>query len=191
MKELSLNILDIAMNSLKAGATTVTITIDESDTSLTFTIADDGCGMSAAQVAKLSDPFFTTRTTRKVGLGVPFLKLAAMQSGGDVTVTSRPRAEYPDNCGTEVCASFDKTNIDFTPLGDIVATLVTLIQGSPQVHLVFTHRCGEHSVSLDTAQLRDILGPDVPLDSLEVLNWVSQYLQEQYQALSSRPAGIE
>lgn len=90
MKELSLNILDIANNSVKAGATLLEITVIQQEGRMTVSVKDDGCGMSAEQVSRLSDPFYTTRTTRKVGLGIPFLKLAAEQAGGGVTVTSVP-----------------------------------------------------------------------------------------------------
>ncbi|MEA4911501.1 MAG: ATP-binding protein [Oscillospiraceae bacterium] len=180
MKELSLNILDIAMNSVKAGATQVTIRIEETQTQLTFSIEDNGCGMTPAQVQKLADPFFTSRTTRKVGLGVPFLKLAAEQAGGDVTVTSLPQAEHPLDHGTRVTARFDKTNIDYTPLGDIVSTLLTLIQGYPQIDFTFIHTIGDAQASLSTAEMRAVLGGEISLSDPQILGWVKDTLEEQY-----------
>lgn len=178
MKELSLNILDIAGNSVKAGASLVTISVVESGRQLTIEIIDDGCGMNAEQLAHLKDPFFTTRTTRKVGLGVPFLKLAAEQTGGSVTVSSVPESESPEH-GTAVRAVFYKDSIDFTPLGDLAETMVTLIQGSPDMDFVFDHIVDDKQVHLDTRELRSILG-DVSLSSYEVLEWISDYLHEQY-----------
>ena len=180
MKELSLNILDIAMNSVKAGASNVGIAIEETPEHLRFTISDDGCGMSEEQVQKLSDPFFTTRTTRKVGLGVPFLKLAAEQAGGGVTVVSLEKSLHPDSHGTVVTADFDKNNIDFTPLGDIISTLVTLIQGYPQIDFTFTHDLGDAQVSLSTAEMRGVLGSGIPLSDPDILGWIKENLEEQY-----------
>lgn len=178
MKELSLNILDIAGNSVKAGASLVSISVVERGRQLTIEIIDNGCGMNAEQLAHLKDPFFTTRTTRKVGLGVPFLKLAAEQTGGNVTVSSVPESESPDH-GTTVRAVFYKDSIDFTPLGDLAETMVTLIQGSPDMDFVFDHIVDDKQVHLDTRELRGILG-DVSLSSYEVLEWISDYLHEQY-----------
>jgi len=188
MKELSLNILDIAMNSVKAGASIIEIRIDEStDGFLTFAIADNGCGMTAEQVAKLSDPFFTSRKTRKVGLGIPFLKLAAEQTGGSVTIESRAEAQYPDDHGTVVTAVFKKDHIDFTPLGDIISTLITLIQGSPAIDFIFWHKVDcESEVSLSTIEMKQVLGEDIPLDSFEILDWIKSYLEEQYSTAQSK-----
>lgn len=178
MRELSLNILDIANNSVKAGASLVEILITEKDGWMTIVIRDDGCGMTKQQVERLADPFFTTRTTRKVGLGVPFLKLAAEQTGGGVEITSVPESEG-ENHGTEVVARFDMNSIDFTPLGEIIETIVTLIQGSPDMDFVFVHIVDDKKISLDTRELRDVLG-DVPLSEYEVLEWIRGYLEQQY-----------
>ena len=184
MKELSLNILDIAMNSVKAKAKNVGIYIEEKDNFLTLTFVDDGCGMTFEQVEKLRDPFFTTRTTRKVGLGVPFLALAAEQTGGEVTIESRPESEFPESHGTTVKATFDKTSIDFTPLGDVVSTVITLVQGSPDIDFVFSHKKGENEVSLDTKELRSVLGEGVSLSEPEVLAWIKGSLEEEYSSFT-------
>lgn len=179
MKELSLNILDIAMNSVKAGAKNVDITIDEQGPELNLTIRDDGCGMSPEQLEEVTNPFFTTRTTRKVGMGVPLLKLAAEQTGGKLTVTSRQGEE---NHGTETKALFYTDHIDFTPLGDIVSSICTLIQGSPAIDWHFVHGRDGKTVELDTKELRQVLG-DVPLDSYEVIKWIEDYLKEGYSSI--------
>lgn len=181
MKELSMNVLDIAKNSVKARATLIGITIEETDEMLTLTITDNGCGMKAEMLRSVIDPFCTTRTTRKVGMGIPLLKLAAEQTGGEVRITSRHEEEYPDSHGTEVVATFYKTHIDFTPMGDIVSTVTTLIQGSPEIDFTFLHVTDQFRVSLDTRELRGILGEEIPLGEPEIIQWIAQYLNEQYQ----------
>lgn len=183
MKELSLNILDIAENSVKAGATLITVSLTQAGNVLTIEITDDGCGMDAETVRRVTDPFYTTRTTRKVGLGLPLLKLEAEQTGGTLTVTSRTAAQCPDGHGTTVRATFHTDHIDCMPLGDVTATLLTLIQGHPQEELAFSHRTDLGTVTLDTRQLREVLG-DVPLDTYEVLKWIEGYLREQYQSIN-------
>ena len=179
MKELSLNILDIAQNSVKAGAKHIGIHIFEKANELSFEIIDDGCGMKPEQVEKLIDPFFTTRTTRKVGLGIPFLKLAAEQSGGYISVESRSREDYPDNPGTRVFALFRTDNIDFTPMGDITSTIVSLIQGADTIDYDFSWENENGSAALSTADMREMLGDDVALSSHEILSWAGEYINEQ------------
>lgn len=135
--------------------------------------------MTKEQLERLSDPFFTTRTTRKVGLGVPFLRMLAEQTGGYVEIKSRSEKEYVDH-GTELTAVFREDSIDFIPLGDIVSTVVTLIQGSPDVDFLFTHTAPGVNVRLDTSEIREVLGEDVPLSVSEVLAWIRESLEEQY-----------
>ncbi len=180
MKELSLNILDITENSVKAGATLTEISIVESDNTLSITITDDGCGMSEEILKTVENPFYTTRTTRKVGLGIPLLKMAAEQTGGEVKIVS---SMATDNHGTTVTATFFKNHLDFTPLGDIKETVVTLIQGHPDTDFLFIHKCSGGEVKLDTRELRVVL-EGVPLDTYEVIVWIKEYLNEQYQLLS-------
>lgn len=179
MKELSLNILDIAMNSVKAKADTVRITLTESPETLKIEICDNGCGMKKDFLENVTNPFTTTRTTRSVGLGLPFFKLAAEQTGGYMTIASRHCDEFPDSHGTETTALFYKTSIDFTPLGDIISTVVTLIQGQPSIRWIYNHSTDTGTVSLDTDELRQVLG-DVPLDNNEVIMWIRSYLAEAY-----------
>ncbi len=173
MKELSLNILDIAMNSVKAGATHISIGLEELPPKLTVTIQDDGCGMTEAAVQRLSDPFYTTRTTRKVGLGVPFYTLAAEQTGGSVAITSELGR------GTTITAVFYEDHIDFTPLGDIISTVTTLIHGYPDIALDFFHRAPSFAVHLSTREIKAMLG-DIPINCPEILNWIRDFLEEQY-----------
>ena len=179
MKELSLNILDIAQNSVKAGADTVKIVVDESSDRIVITISDNGCGMKKDFLDSVTDPFTTTRTTRKVGLGIPLLMLAAEQTGGKLEISSRHKDEFPDNHGTEISASFNKNHLDFTPLGDVVSTVTVLIQGQPQIRWIYKHNTEKGVISLDTDELKAVLG-DVPLDNFEVIEWIDGYLREQY-----------
>ena len=114
MKEISLNILDIAENSVKAGATLTEITVNETDDTLTLKISDNGCGMTAETLKAVTDPFYTTRTTRKVGMGLPLLKMEAEQTGGTFGISSKAISEYPEDHGTEVTAVFNKKHIDYS-----------------------------------------------------------------------------
>lgn len=180
MKELSLNVLDIAENSVKAGATLIRILLTETADTLTLRVEDNGHGMKAEILKGVINPFYTTRTTRSVGLGVPLLKLAAEQTGGHISLSSRHESEFPDSHGTEVVALFYKNHIDFTPMGDIISTVTTLIQGSPNIDFEFHHESDAFRVALDTRQMREILGDDVPLNDPAVMRWITEYLKEQY-----------
>lgn len=179
MKELSLNILDIVENSVKAGATLTEIVLEETEDRLTITIRDDGCGMTAETVQRVTDPFYTTRTTRRVGMGLPLFRLEAEMTGGSLTVQSRAQSEFPDDHGTVVTAVFIKSHIDCMPLGDMVETMVTLVQGHPDTDFRMEHRFPEGEAGIDTRELRQVL-EDVPLNSYEVLRWIEGYLREQY-----------
>ncbi len=179
MKELSLNILDIAENSVKAGASLTEISITEQGDTLTLEIKDNGCGMSDEVLKTVENPFYTTRTTRKVGMGIPLLKLAAEQTGGKITITSETAEQSPEHHGTTVTAVFYKNHLDFTPLGDVKETVATLIQGHPNTDFLFTHKTEKGELTLNTAELRNILD-GVPLDSYEVIKWIKEYLNEQY-----------
>ncbi len=180
MKELSLNILDITENSLKAGSLFTEILIAENEDELKITIIDKGCGMKQEMLQRVTDPFCTSRTTRKVGLGIPFFKMQAEQTGGSFYIESRHRDEHPEDCGTLVQAVFCKKHIDYTPLGEITETVVTLIQGHPDVDFYFSHKKGESEVLLDTREVREQLGDTIPLNTIEVLCFIRDYLNEQY-----------
>ena len=173
MRELSLNVMDVAQNSVRAEATLVRISVTESDKDdrLKIEIADDGCGMTQEQVQQVIDPFFTTRTTRKVGLGVPLFKLSAEQTGGSFDIQSEK------GVGTTTTASYVKSHVDMTPLGDINSTVKILIQCNPQIDFVYTCTTDNGSFTLDTRELREVLG-DVSLDTPDVLVWIGDYLEE-------------
>lgn len=167
MTELSLYILDIVQNSVTAGATRIDVGLVENGGTLMFTVADNGCGMSAELLSKVLDPFTTTRKTRRVGLGLPLLKLAAEQTGGNLVIESEPGK------GTRLAAAFNAEHIDMVPLGDLSGTVTTLIQGSPDIRFVFDRGF----YKLDTDELKEQLG-DVPLNEPDVLAWIGEYVGE-------------
>ncbi|MDR0405744.1 MAG: ATP-binding protein [Clostridiales bacterium] len=173
MKELSLHILDIAGNSTAADAALVEITVTEAAAAnrLTITVKDDGRGMSAEFLAKVRDPFTTTRTTRGVGLGIPLFERAAVSCGGGLDVTSA------EGGGTTVTAWFEYDHIDRQPLGDMPSTLTTLISGNPRVDFVYRHSTDGGAFTLDTRQIKGILG-DAPIDTPEVIQWLGGYIAE-------------
>ncbi|MCI8662113.1 MAG: sensor histidine kinase [Hungatella sp.] len=173
MPEISLNVLDVAENSTRAGASLVTITVDADFTSdrLSIVIDDNGCGMTPQQVEQVTDPFFTSRTTRKVGLGVPFFKLAAESTGGSFTIRSEP------GVGTTVTAVFVLSHIDRMPLGDINTTIHTLVIYHPETDFVYRYRYNDRSFTLDTREFRQVLG-DIPFASPEISAYIMDYLSE-------------
>ena len=182
MDELSLYVLDITMNSVRAGASEILVELTENGEWLTFRVTDNGCGMTKEQLEKLTDPFFTTRKTRKVGLGIPFLKMLAEMTGGSVRITSKHESEGADH-GTVTQATFGRNHIDFIPLGSMIETVKTLIQGNPKINFTYRHKTEKGEVALSCAELREVLG-DVPLNEPEVLDWIGEYLAEQYKAVN-------
>lgn len=181
MKELSLHLLDIVKNSTAAGASLVRVELTEAeDRTLTVVIADNGKGMSPEMLSAVSDPFTTSRTTRKVGLGIPLYRLAAEQTGGSVNLESAL------GVGTTVTAVFHLDHLDCAPLGDLPGTAALIIQGSPDIDFRFSHTTPGGSYTLDTREMRELLGAEVPLDAPEVFAWVTGYLQEQEAAIQTK-----
>lgn len=173
MTEISLNILDVVQNSVRAQATCVEIYINAqhgTDT-LEVIIRDNGTGMTASQLENVTDPFFTTRTTRKVGLGIPFFKQAAESTGGRFEILS------DKGLGTKVTAVFSISNIDRMPLGDMVATIHTLVTMNVDMDFIYTYKVDDRSFTLDTRAFREILG-NVPLNTPEVSKYIKDYLKE-------------
>ena len=174
MKEISLHALDIAQNSVTAGASNLDLRLEEDGAGvLTLTVIDDGRGMSPELLARVTDPFATTRTTRKMGLGIPLLRLSAEQTGGNVSI------ESTEGVGTTVRAVFHTDHIDCPPVGDMGSTVSLLVQGSAQMELRYTRRTPRGGFTLDTRELRAQLGPDVPLSEPEVALWIRDYVREQ------------
>ena len=164
MKELALHMLDLAENSLRAGATELDITIerDEAADRLTLRIADNGRGMPPEVLARVSDPFYTTKTTRRTGLGIPLAAHAAQQAGGSFSIESQ------EGKGTSITAVFQHSHIDRQPLGDMAGTVAAILLANPAIELRFVCRSGSGEYSLDTRQLRGQLD-GVPLNHVAVL----------------------
>ncbi len=159
MREISLHILDIVENGITAGADCIHIQVVESraDNLLKIIVRDNGRGIPAEKLDKLQDPFVTSRTTRRVGLGLPLLAAAAERCDGKMAVTAGAGG------GTQVTATFGYNHIDRAPLGDMASTLTTLIMGNPQIDFVYTHIINNEEFILDTRELKEELG----VDSLE------------------------
>jgi len=170
MRELSLHILDAAENSLEAEATLIEVTIEEDLAAdrLTITIRDNGRGMSEEQLTRASDPFFTTRSARHVGLGIPLFKAAAERCNGSLTITSQLGK------GTTLEATFQHSHIDRAPLGDITGTLLAIIlSGSCDVHYI--HRVDGREFAFHTGEVRARLG-EIPLTHPKVRRWLEEFI---------------
>ncbi len=173
MRELSLNVLDIVQNSITASANLIEIKLveDINNDILKINIFDNGKGMTDEQIKSVTDPFYTTRTTRKIGLGIPLFKMAAEMSGGSFKIESTVGS------GTKIYTSYIHSSIDRMPVGNINETVSMLIRMNPDIDFVYTHTFNEKSYSLDTRELREQL-EDVPLDTPEVIDWINDYLTE-------------
>ena len=173
MKELSLHILDIVQNSLRAEARNIALSVRDkkSQDLLEITIEDDGQGMDSALLSKVREPFVTTRSTRKMGMGIPLFQMAAEQTGGLLHIESAPGQVTTLRC------VFHRSHIDTPPLGDMVETLVTLVQGAPDVDFLYRYETDNRSFEFDTREIREIL-EDVPLNTPDVLHWIRGHLEE-------------
>lgn len=171
MEELSQHILDIAFNSLEAGATELTISVQEDikHNLFQFKIIDNGRGITAEDITKILDPFYTTKSFKRVGLGVPLLQDAVDRCGGNLEIKALLSG------GTSVTAVFPHDHLDRAPLGDITGTLITLITGHQQLNLVYRHRYNRQTFIFETRQLKTLLR-GIPLHTPEVLVWLKNYL---------------
>lgn len=173
MREISLHILDIAQNSVAADASLIEITVAEdipADT-LAVTIRDNGKGMSEDMVKRVTDPFTTGRTTRKVGLGIPLIKMAAENTGGHFSISSE------EGVGTVLCAVFVHSSIDRQPLGDMAGTVLGLVTSYEGIDFIYTHTVNGESFTMDTREIKNVLN-GVSLSEPEVYEWLSGYLRE-------------
>ncbi|MFI3142332.1 MAG: ATP-binding protein [Clostridia bacterium] len=173
MKELSLNILDIAQNSVVANAKLIEIEIKQKTKTneLFIGIYDDGKGMDEEKLKSVTDPFFTTRTTRKIGLGVPLFKMAAEMTGGKFEITSIV------GVGTNVKAEFNTSHLDFMPLGDLTSTIVILITMNLHIEFIYRYIKDETEFVLDTREIKNLLD-GVPLDTPDIVQWLKEYIDE-------------
>lgn len=186
MKEIGLHIMDIAQNSVRAGAGEISITLSESITgdTLTLTVADDGKGMDEETCRRATDPWFTSRTTRRVGLGLPLLQMNAGLSGGGVTIDSAPGK------GTTVTAAFRYSHVDRPPLGDVSGTIALLILSNPGINIIYTHLCDDKSWSISTREIKEELGEDAVTD-LTIVRPLKEIINENVLSLRNIKAGYD
>ena len=173
LAELSLNILDIANNSIRANATltTIQVLISTKKDRITIRILDNVDGMSEEMLTHVEDPFYTTRTTRKIGLGIPFFKAQALACDGSFSISSKL------GTGTSIEATIPLSHIDRMPLGDITSTIHTLITCNPSIDFDYKYTYDDNSFELDTRTFRAILAP-IPFTTKEVSNYIREYLAE-------------
>ena len=174
MPELALHILDLVQNSVSAGATRVVVTIfyDTAQDTLLISIEDNGKGMPPELLARVESPFATTRTTRKVGLGIPLFKQVAEMCGGQLTLQSTVGK------GTKTQATFIASHMDLPPMGDLKGTLETLIIANPErPDFYLIYRVDEEEFVFDTAVIREAVG-GLPLNEPEIIAWIGQYIAE-------------
>lgn len=178
MKDLSLHILDLSQNSISAGASLVEISIIENTKAdrLTICIEDNGKGMDKDFVEKVKDPFVTTRTSRRVGLGIPLMMAACRRCEGDLVIESEK------NAGTRLTAEFKHSHIDRAPIGNMAETMLSLIlagsEANRTVDFIYRHIIDERDFCLDTREIRTALGNDISLGEPEVLMWIKDYINE-------------
>ena len=179
MEELSLHVLDIVQNSISAGATLIEVEIieDKENDTLTITVKDNGCGMKEEVLKKVTDPFTTGRKTRRVGLGIPLLKLAAEMTGGHISLESKV------GVGTKISAVFRLSHIDRQPLGDIASTMHQLIIMNEQTDFLYLHKAGEKEFLLDTREIKKVLD-GVSLKEHEVMLWLLDFIKENEESLN-------
>jgi signal transduction histidine kinase len=172
LEELSDHIMDIAMNSVRAGAKNVFVSVVASapQGTLSITIGDDGAGMGEEALKKVSDPFYSTKDGKKVGLGVSLLKGAAEMCGGEFRITSAPGK------GTEIEALFSLDHPDVPPLGNVKETMLLLCVTNPEVRFSFRLRAEGKDFDLDTKEINDILG-GLPINHPEVVTFLTRYIE--------------
>lgn len=181
MQELSLHILDIMQNSIRAEASQIKLFIEENTVSnkLSISIEDDGKGMSDEMKENVKNPFVTSRSLRKVGLGIPLLNQLCIECNGNVTIQSQK------NIGTKIIATMEYDHIDRLPLGDMAKTITTLIMGKPTIHYIYIHSLNDKSFTFDTEEIKAILD-GVPIENLEVLAWLEQYITENLREIKDK-----
>ena len=174
MQDLSLHILDIVENATTAGATLIEILVSEDINKdlLKITIKDNGRGMDAAMVKGVKDPFVTTRTTRRVGMGIPLLEQAAKETGGNLLIRSE------SGKGTEVVATFQKSHIDRRPVGDMGTTLTTLIMGNPDLDFIYYSNLDGEEIEVDTRSIRGELNDSVSINDPAVINLIKDLFKK-------------
>ena len=178
MRELADNIMDIAQNSISAGAslTEVHITVSHESDRITFVFRDNGCGMSQDMVKTVMEPFTTSRTTRKVGLGLPLLKQTAEMTGGSIGI------ESTIGVGTVVTAAFGLSHIDRPPMGDVAGAFFSLVVMNPDTDFLFTYDYDGKDFTFDTRMVREAVAP-IPLNQMEIASWIKDCISTEINEL--------
>jgi anti-sigma regulatory factor (Ser/Thr protein kinase) len=178
MKDLSLHIMDILQNSIRAGASEITLDIAENTAENTYriTFTDNGCGMDEATVKRVIDPFFTTRTVRKVGLGLPLLKQNCEQTGGSLHITSKVGE------GTQVEAIFTHNHIDRPASGDIAGTVVLTASSNPDIHFIYRHQKDGQTYTFDTEEVKEALD-GLSIQQPEIIRYLREMIEENIKSL--------
>ncbi|MGL4345879.1 MAG: ATP-binding protein [Cellulosilyticaceae bacterium] len=179
MQELALHVLDIAQNSIRAGASCIQIGIDEdySKNVLQITIEDNGSGIDEAIKPHLTNPFTTTRTLRRVGLGLPFMAQMCEETDGKLIIESEKGK------GTKVVAMMAHNHIDRLPIGAMHKTIGMLILAKPEIHYAYTHTVGDASFVFDTETIQGVLD-GVPIQDLEIIKWIETYIEDRVKSLT-------
>ncbi|MDL2208505.1 sensor histidine kinase [Parabacteroides sp. OttesenSCG-928-O15] len=171
MNNISFHITDITANSIRARATVIDLILVEKQGTRSVTVADNGCGMDAETLHQVTNPFYTTRTTRKVGLGLPFLKQNVEQTGGELQAWSKPGE------GTRITAIFKSGHIDCPPWGDLAGTVALLITGNPDVDIRFHYETDTHDFAISSKEIMEALD-GIPLSHPQVSTWLTEMIRE-------------
>lgn len=183
MREIALHLLDIAENSVMAKADTIKISVSENthNDKLSFSVSDNGVGMDEEMVSRVIDPFTTTRTTRKVGLGIPLLKAAAEACNGGLTISSIKGK------GTKLSCWFQRSHIDRMPLGDVINTYLMLLVGYPSIHWIFRYEFNDEMFEFDDEYFKNELG-DLPLSEPSIIRFLKEHFYEGIDGLKKEVA---
>lgn len=179
MKNMALHILDIFQNSLAAKATVIELRIEEgTDHTALVTIRDNGIGMTKELADSITDPFVTTRTTRRVGLGIPLWKQSAEQTGGNLTICSQPGA------GTLVTATFDTRHFDMIPWGDIASVIILTMASNPETEFHYLHRTEKGDFYFNSKEIKEML-EGIPVTNSEVRSFLAEMIQGNLQEIGA------
>ncbi|GMQ56111.1 ATP-binding protein [Vallitalea sediminicola] len=181
MKELSMHILDIAQNSVRANANNIIIIVKEliNNNVFEFSIKDNGSGIPKEIMKDIRDPFTTSRTMRRVGLGIPLLDNTCNICNGKLDIDTSEKQ------GTFIKASMDYNHIDRPPIGDMESTIATLISSNSNIDIQYKHYYNNESFDISTKELKEVLGDEVPLTNLDVIKWLKEFIKENINELKS------
>ncbi len=184
MDELSLHLLDLIQNSISAGATIITVSVEEDTAAdvLVLSIHDNGKGMDKAECCQVVDPFYTSRSTRDVGLGLALIDMTCRQCNGYLNIESAL------NVGTKVTAVFQHSHLDRPPLGNIASTIKVLIAANPHLEFEYYHNCNGKIFDFKMSDIKCILG-DTSLNHPEFIHWLGEYLEENLLAVCTNLDG--